>query len=59
MVYFVFTSFALAITIYATAGQLSGKVQCPKMENGIPMYYTNFAIFFSLVSLKILQGRKI
>jgi uncharacterized membrane protein len=58
-VYFLFTSFALAIATYATIGQLFGKVQCPKMESGFPMCYISFGIFFSLVVLKFLQGRKI
>lgn len=58
VIYFLFVSFALAIATYATVGQLIGKVQCPKMENGFPMCYISFGIFFSLVILKILQIRK-
>lgn len=58
-VYFLFASFALAIATYATIGQLCGKVQCPKPESGFPMCYISFGIFFSLVWLKFIQGRKI
>lgn len=59
VIYFLFTLFALAIATYATIGQLFGKLQCPKMENGFPMCYISFGIFFSLVLLKFLQDRKI
>ncbi|MDF1518062.1 MAG: hypothetical protein RQ864_13085 [Lutibacter sp.] len=57
-VYFFFVSFALVIATYATIGQLFGNVQCPKMENGFPMCYVSFGIFFSLVLLKFLHARK-
>lgn len=59
VIYFLFTLVALAIATYATIGQLFGNVQCPKMENGFPMCYISFGIFFSLATLKMLQGRKI
>jgi len=59
VIYFLFTLFALAIATYATIGQLLGNVQCPKMESGFPMCYISFGIFFSLATLKMLQGKKI
>ena len=53
IVYYLFTGIALVIATYATIGQLLGYVQCPKTDNGFPMCYVSFAIFFSLVVLKI------
>jgi hypothetical protein len=52
VLYFVFTSLALAIATYGTVGQLLGNVQCPKTTNGLPMCYISFVLFTSLIILK-------
>jgi len=58
MLYFIFTAIALAIATYGTVGQLFGNIQCPKTESGLPMCYISFAIFTSLVVLKMRLYKK-
>jgi hypothetical protein len=56
--YFLFISVALLLASYAGIGQLLGKIQCPKTDNGLPLCYISFLIFASLMMLKIIQIRK-
>jgi len=58
IIYFLFTSIALVIAAYATVGQLLGKVQCPKTDDGFPMCFISLAIFTSLVVLKSVHLKK-
>ena len=58
IIYFLLTTMAFIIAIYATIGQLFNIIQCPKTEKGIPMCYVSFAIFTSLIGLKIILLRK-
>ena len=57
-VYYLFTGLALVLATYASIGQLFGKVQCPKTENGLPVCFISFAIFTILILLKIISTKK-
>lgn len=58
VVYFLLTGIALVIATYASIGQLTGSVQCPKTESDIPMCYISFGIFSGLILLKLLPVLK-
>jgi phosphatidylserine synthase len=53
--YFVFTGTALIIAIIASIMQVTGKGECPKIDNGIPMCYLSFLIFSVLIILKLIE----
>lgn len=53
LVYFIGTGIAFAIALYATTMQIIGKVECPKLDNGLPMCYISLFLFLSLILLKI------
>ncbi len=56
--YFMANSLALSIAAFATLGQLLGWIQCPKTPSGIPMCYISFAIFLSLLFLKLSHTKR-
>ncbi len=57
LLYFIGVITALSIATYGTLGEIIGFAECPKTTNGIPMCYISFAIFLSLLSLKVLSIR--
>lgn len=53
-IYFLFTGLAFLIAIVASVMQYRGLGECPKLNNGIPMCYLSFALFSTLIILKII-----
>ena len=53
-IYFLFTGLAFLIAIVASVMQFKGLGECPKLDNGIPMCYLSFALFSTLIILKII-----
>ncbi len=48
---------ALSIATFGSVGNLLGYVECPQTEGGIPMCYLSFLLFFSLLSLKLIENQ--
>ena len=55
--YFLGAGLAWSIATFGSAGQFLDIVQCPKTTSGIPMCYISFALFSSLLVLKLLKFR--
>lgn len=57
LIFFLFSGFALALAIFASIGQLLGKINCPKTSFGFPLCYVSFMIFSGLIYLKFLEEK--
>ncbi|GAA3649732.1 hypothetical protein [Flavivirga jejuensis] len=53
VLYFLFTGVAGSIALAASIMQFTGHAECPKTALGTPMCYYSFALFSSLIILKI------
>ena len=57
--YFVSTGIAWSIATYGTLGETFGWAECPKTAGGTPMCYISFAMFSTLILLKIIHSRMV
>ncbi len=57
--FYLFSGLAFLLAIFASSGQLSGRLECPKTSEGTPMCYISFFLFLSIISLKIIYQRLI
>ena len=56
--FFLFTGIGLALGIYASLGQLTGKVQCPTLMEVIPTCFIALTLFSISIVLKILLTQR-
>ena len=56
--FFIFTGIGLALGIFASLGQLTGKVQCPTLMEVIPTCFIAFTLFSISIILKLILIRK-
>lgn len=57
--FYLCSGFAFLLATFASVGQLSDAVQCPKTESGVPMCYISFFLFLAIISLKIIYQRRL
>ena len=56
--YFTGVLVALSIATVGSIGNLLGYIECPKTDNGTPMCYLSFMLFFGLLLGKLLLLRR-
>jgi len=57
LIYYVFAGLAFVIALVASVMQFTGNAECPKTEGGTPMCYFSFALFSSIIILKVIHRR--
>ncbi len=56
--YFLGVMIALLIATIGSLGNLLGYIECPKTDQGTPMCYLSFLLFFSLLILKVIYLKR-
>lgn len=55
--YYLGVGLALAIATFGTVGNYLGYLSCPQTDSGTPLCYLSFALFASLLVLRLINSR--
>jgi hypothetical protein len=58
LLFFVFSGFALALSLFASLGKIVGSIECPGTFLKIPLCFLVFMVFALIVALKFLVVKK-